>query len=306
MVHFIFCFFSKFTLLALSWGWVWLDKKPWANLMHRSWRVQASLPHGYRGLQCVFWPMEHGMDGHQKTIQFHSINDIWFDILYIKCNVGQKNFQCPLIAVSFSWLWMWYCLDSRKIFKIISSLNNTTCEMSGYVFYKMFQSTTASHEIYPSFVQGAEWFPFIQGLSECSIFQWPWVNPRMGHLPETNMSHLEVDGSCWNPAYFSGANYLSFRECKLVAFSMQAGWAKEKMKFESLNCWSTTSKLCFMYPLRETNHKRHILLQILDILWHFRFLVFESCCFGDQSTYPWKSNHTKTTPTYLSQPGNQK
>lgn len=24
-------------------------------------------------------------------------------------------------------------------------------------------------------VQGAEWFPFIQGLFECSIFQWPLV-----------------------------------------------------------------------------------------------------------------------------------
>lgn len=178
----------------------------------------------------------------------------------------------------------------------------TTCNMCGYVFYKMFQSTTASHEIYPSFVQGAEWFPFIQGLFECSIFQWPLVNPRMGHLPETNMSHLEVDGSCWNPAYFSGANHVSFRECKLVAFSMHAWWAKEKMKFESLNCWSTTSKLCFMYPLCETNHKRHILLQILDILWHFRFLVFESCCFGDQSTYPWKSNHAKPyQPTFHNQ-----
>lgn len=70
---------------------------------------------------------------HGRTSKNNSVSASMIYEIYIICNVGQKNFQCPLIVVSFSWLWMWYCLNSRNIFKIISSLNNTTCKNNVWV-----------------------------------------------------------------------------------------------------------------------------------------------------------------------------
>ena len=117
---------------------------------------------------------------------------------------------------------------------------------------------------------GTKWHFQPINLEVNDLKMWPWTSQNT--LPETNSSHLKMDGwntilFFWGPAYFQG-RAVSFRECiKLVTHenrpnppkfqrivvpqlpSLPFGWICTKVEFHGSNIYLTTSYI-YIYPLK--------------------------------------------------------
>ena len=127
-----------------------------------------------------------------------------------------------------------------------------------------------------------------------------FLNVRSSSGPWWSWKHVVLSGRAWKCYHGTHVHPFSMQCCMVgepntdgiwVSAFLESAWNRGYKRYKTTSTYIHSSR----GQRYARNHKRHF-LQVLDILWHFRFLVFESCWFhfGYQSTYPCKSNQNLT------------